>query len=358
MVQKEKKMVGIKDVANAAGVSISTVSNVINKKKSVSPALAEKVNQAIQTLDYEVNPVGRGLKSNKTNQVGVIVPSFNQVYFPAILQGILEAGEKFGYTLSVFETGGDIEREKEHVKFLQNSRADGIILASYANKENVTDSSYIRYLVKSSTGKKTIPFVSLESVLDPGIDAVIIDNKKAAEIAVDHLISLGHREIAHIAAPLKFQIGSLRFAGYCKAIERAGMSIDNTLICEGDFSPASGYQCMEKLLDRNKKFSAVFSASDQMGIGAIRALLDKGYKVPEEVAVIGIDNNFPSTLITPSLSSVNLPKYEMGYQAMLLLADRIKTLDKPKCVITLDTKLIIRKSTSKEGDGSWNLLNW
>jgi len=351
-------MAGIKEVARKAGVSISTVSNVINEKKPVSPELKARVNEAIEALQYEVNPVGRGLKSNKTNQVGVIVPSFNQVYFPAVLQGIHEAGVKYGYTILVFETNGDVEREKQHVRFLQHSWSDGIILASYANGENISDRKYIRSLLDSGNKKKRIPVVSLENVLDPGIDAVVIDNRKAASTAVSHLISLGHRSIAHIAAPRRFQIGNLRLEGYKSTMQAAGLAVEEDLIVEGDYSPISGYHAMRELLKKGKKFSAVFAATDQMGIGAIRALLDEGCRVPEDVAVIGIDNNFPSTLITPSLSSVNLPKYDLGFQAMHLLNERMKDPNRPRCVITLESELIVRKSTSVEGSGTWNLVGW
>lgn len=351
-------MAGIKEVARKAGVSISTVSNVMNEKKAVSPELKARVFEAIEELQYEVNPVGRGLKSNKTNQVGVIVPSFNQVYFPAVLQGIHEAGIKYGYTILVFETNGDVDLEKQHIRFLQHSWSDGIILASYANRENISDRKYIRSLLESGNKKKTIPVVSLENVLDPGIDAVVIDNRKAASTAVNHLISLGHRSIAHIAAPRRFQIGNLRLEGYRSTMQAAGFTVDEDLIIEGDYSPISGYHAMKELLKKEKKFSAVFAATDQMGIGAIRALLDEGRRVPEDVAVIGIDNNFPSTLITPSLSSVNLPKYDLGYQAMHLLNERMKEPNRPRCVITLESELIVRKSTSTEGSGTWNLVGW
>lgn len=351
-------MVGIKEVAKKAGVSISTVSNVMNGKKPVSSELKARVTEAIEELQYEVNPVGRGLKSHKTNQVGVIVPSFNQVYFPAVLQGIHEAGIKYGYTILVFETNGNVELEKEHVRFLQHSWSDGIILASYANGENISDRKYIRSLVESGNRKKSIPVVSLENVLDPGIDAVVIDNRKAAAIAVNHLISLGHRNIAHISAPLRFQIGNLRLEGFHETMRQAGLSVDEDLIHEGDYSPVSGYNAMQKILRKGKDFTAVFAANDQMGIGAIRALLDAGLRVPEDVAVIGIDNNFPSTLITPSLSSVNLPKYDLGFQAMHLLNERMKDASRPRCVITLESELVIRKSTSHEGSGTWNLAGW
>lgn len=351
-------MVGIKEVAKKAGVSISTVSNVMNGKKPVSPELKARVTEAIEALQYEVNPVGRGLKSNKTNQVGVIVPSFNQVYFPAVLQGIHEAGIKYGYNILVFETNGNVEQEKEHVRFLQNSWSDGIILASCANGENISDRKYIRSLVDSSNQKKSIPVVSLENVLDPGIDAVVIDNRKAAATAVNHLLSLGHSMIAHISAPLRFQIGNLRLAGFRETMRQAGLNVDEDLIAEGDYSPISGYDAMQKILNRGKEFTAVFAGNDQMGIGAIRALLDEGFRIPEDVAVIGIDNNFPSTLITPSLSSVNLPKYDLGFQAMHLLNERMKDPEKSRCVITLESELVIRKSTSSEGSGTWNLIGW
>ena len=351
-------MVGIKEVAKKAGVSISTVSNVMNEKKPVSPELKARVNQAVESLQYEVNPVGRGLKSNKTNQVGVVVPSFNQVYFPAVLQGIHEAGIKYGYTILVFETNGNVELEKENVRFLQHSWTDGIILASYANAENISDRKYIRSLLDSGNRKKKIPVVSLETVLDPGIDAVVIDNRKAAETAVSHLISMGHSKIAHITAPLRFQIGTLRLQGYKETMQRAGLTIEDDLISEGDYTPISGYEAMKEILKKGKKFTAVFAGNDQMGIGALRALLDEGYRVPEDVAVIGIDNNFPSTLVEPSLSSVNLPKYDLGFQAMHLLNQRMKEPEKPRCVITLESELVIRKSTSKEGSGIWNLKGW
>lgn len=351
-------MTGIKEVAKKAGVSISTVSNVMNEKKPVSPELRARVLEAIEELQYEVNPVGRGLKSNKTNQVGVIVPSFNQVYFPAVLQGIHEAGIKYGYAISVFETNGDVELEKQHVRFLQHSWSDGIILASYANGENISDRKYIRSLVESGNRKKAIPVVSLENVLDPGIDAVVIDNQNAAATAVNHLISLKHRSIAHIAGPLRFQIGNLRLKGYQETMRKAGLTVDEALIEEGDYSPISGYNAMKRLLKKEKHFSAVFAATDQMGIGTIRALLDEGYRVPEDVAVIGIDNNFPSTLITPPLSSVNLPKFDLGYQAMQLLSERMKDPARPRCVITLQSELVVRKSTSSTGSDTWNLVGW
>lgn len=351
-------MTGIKDVAKRAGVSIATVSNVINQKKPVSQELKSRVFEAIKALNYEVNPVGRGLKSNRTNQIGVIVPSFNQVYFPAILKGIHEAGMKYGYKVLVFETDGDIEKEREHVRFLQHAWIDGIILASYANQENISEREYIRSLGNIENQRKRIPVVTLENVLDPSLDAVIVDNQLAAEKAVSHLLSVGHREIAHISGPRRFQISQHRLFGYLETLRKAGIATESTYIAEGDFSPMSGYLAMNELLERGIPMTALFAASDQMAIGAMRALMDAGKRIPEDVAIIGIDNNFPSTLISPSLSSVSVPKYEMGFQAMDLLVSKIDNPERTTTVITLETELVVRKSTSNDGDDTWNLYNW
>jgi DNA-binding LacI/PurR family transcriptional regulator len=200
--------------------------------------------------------------------------------------------------------------------------------------------------------------VSLETVLEPGTDAVIVDNKGAARVAVEHLISLGHETVAHIAAPRELPMGKLRLEGFRSAMGRAGLAVEEELIEEGDYSPLSGYRAMEALLKKGKRFTALFAATDQMGIGAIRALLDAGLRVPGDVAVIGIDNNFPSTLITPSLSSVNIPKYDMGYQAMGLLHRRIREANSPRRIVTLPTELVVRTSTAGNSEGLWNLSGW
>jgi DNA-binding LacI/PurR family transcriptional regulator len=351
-------MAGIKDVANWAGVSIATVSNVINHTKTVSPELTARVYAAIEALDYAVNPVGRGLKSNRTRQIGVIVPSFSQVFFPAVLQGIHESAMQHGYSVSVFESNSNMATEKEHIRFLQHSWIDGIILASYANRENISDREYIRTLAKMGNDKKSIPVVTLENALDPALDAVIVDNCHAAETAVSHLLSLGHKKIAHIAAPLRLQIGQLRLSGYKKCLSGAGIPFSSRLVCEGDYSPRSGYLCAQNLLKQGEAFTALFAASDQMAIGAMRALLDAGLRIPKDIAVIGVDNNFPSTLVNPSLSSVDLPKHEMGRNAMELLIRRLDDPSAPIKTVTLDTRVIVRRSTDASGDDSWELTGW
>jgi len=354
----ERKNIGIKDVAERAGVSPATVSNVLNKKKPVSPKLEARVWEAVNELDYHANPFGKGLKNSRTNQIGVIVPSFSQIFFPRILQGIHEAARNGGYTVSVFETHGDIEIEKRYIDYIQTSWFDGVILSSFADSENKKDQKYIKTLDHLGNMKKRIPLVTLENVVGQNADAVIIDNQGAAEMAVNHLIEMGHKQIAHVAAPPKLKNGRLRLVGYKNALEKGGIYADPSLIRHGDYSAISGYHATKTLLEEKISFTAVFAASDQMAIGSMRALLDEHLRIPEDVAVIGIDNNFPSSLVSPTLSTINIPKYEMGYQAFNLLVQRIENPSKAKMIMTLGHDLIIRRSTSIDGEEKWILEGW
>lgn len=353
-----RKIIGIKDVAERAGVSPATVSNVLNKKKPVSQKLESRVWEAVNELEYHANPFGRGLKSSRTNQIGVIVPSFSQIFFPRILQGIHEAARTGGYIVSVFETHGNIEIEKKHIEYIQNSWFDGVILSSFADSENRKDRKYIETLNRLGTMKKNIPLVTLENIVGEYADAVIIDNQAAAEKAVNHLIAIGHHRIAHVAAPTKLKNGRLRLEGYRNALEKGGFVVDPSLICHGDYSAISGYHAVKSLLDEQINFTAVFAASDQMAIGSMRALLDAQLRIPEDVAIIGLDNNFPSSLVTPTLSTINIPKFEMGYQAFKLLVERIENPTKTRKIVTLGHDLIVRRSTSNDGEQKWILEGW
>ena len=352
------KNIGIKDVARRAKVSPATVSNVLNKKKPVSSTLEARVWEAVNELGYQANPFGKGLKGSRTNQIGVIVPSFSQIFFPRVLQGIHEAARNEGYTVSVFETHGNVETEKKHIDYIQSSWFDGIILSSFADWDNKKDRTYIELLNHLGTKKKSIPMVALENVVGQNADAVIIDNQAAAEKAVNHLMDIGHQRIAHVAAPSMLKNGRLRLEGYKNALEKGGIVVDPSLIRHGDYSAISGYHAVNMLLDEQVPFTAVFAASDQMAIGAMRALLDVRLRIPEDVAVIGIDNNFPSSLVTPTLSTINVPKFEMGYQAFKLLVQRIENPTKARMIVTLGHDLIIRRSTSVDGEQKWILEGW
>lgn len=351
-------MASIKDVAKAAGVSISTVSSVINKNKPVSDELTKRVEKAIKELNYQASSVARSLKNKKTNSIGIVLPNISRIFFPQVLKGIVDTAIKYGYNLTFCDANEDISKEKYYIRMLESSWVDGIILDCSADIKE--DKDYIRYLQDLGGTKKRIPIVSLERILKDNLtDAVIIDNKKSGYNAVNHLIELGHKRIAHITGPLKFPMCVDRMEGYKQALSDNGIKVDNSLIKDGDFYPLSGYNIMKEWLLKGINISAVFAGNDQMAIGAIKAIRESGLRIPEDIAIIGFDNLFISSIVSPSLSTINVPKYKMGSTAVELLHKRIMNpKSEKKEVVTLPTNLIVRQSTDLRGDNTLDLYGW
>lgn len=351
--------VSIKDVAQLAGVSISTVSNVMTGKKPVSRELADRVKNATETLAYMANPMASGLKSSKSNTIGVIITTFQSLFFGQVLKGIQDTAFKKGFMVNVFDSNNNLINEKRYVNQLVSSLADGILLLSMANYNNHEDIAYLKSIGKLSVNSKQIPVVALERTLGPAdTDSVICDNHTAAVLVTKHLIDAGHRKIAHITGQMNMEMSQLRMQGYRDALLDAGIKPLNKLVVTGDFTPYSGYFCMHELLKKTN-CTAVFAANDQMAIGAMKAIKEKGLKIPEDIAVAGFDNIFPATLVNPSLTTISVPAYQMGKIAADKLMERIDgKANGPGEKLTLKTQLIVRQSTDIRREQAWDLSNW
>jgi DNA-binding LacI/PurR family transcriptional regulator len=350
--------VSIKDVAARAGVSISTVSNVLNGTKSVSDELCRRVLDAVEELHYHANTLASGLKSGKTNTLCVIVPSIVSVFFPKVLRGMQTAAAKNGLSLTIFETGDDFRKERETINLLRRQWVDGVLLSTCCDPEE--SAAYMEELRNLRIGDKRVPVVFYEEAPGEGVDSVVVDNKKASLKATKHLLEIGCRRIAYIAGPMhRFMMGKKRYEGYLAALREAGLEPDETLLREGDYTPISGYEQMRGLLLDGGGMDAVMCGNDQMAIGAIRALREAGLRMPEDVAVMGFDNNFPGTLTSPSLSTMSVPKQRMGQEAVELLLWRIRRgASAPARMIELEANLIVRQSTDTKGESAWDLYDW
>ena len=206
---------------------------------------------------------------------------------------------------------------------------------------------------------KHIPVVSIDQKIDlPSTDSIIVDNRSVGFNAVKHLIDMGHKRIGHISGPLDFYNCQRRLEGYYSALDSANIKPEPNWIQTGLLSADAGYTCMRNLLNETN-ITAVFADNDQIGIGAIKAIKDMGLSVPEDIAVIGVDNIYVSTLISPSLSTINIPSYQMGLLAMRQILKRISgEISGPNETIVLNTQIIIRKSTNPERDDTWDLHGW
>lgn len=353
-------MASIKDVAAKAGVSISTVSNVISGKRYVSEELVGKVQKAIKELNYEADLVARSMKNNRTMTIGVIITSLNRIFIPQVLNGIKEYAESKGFHLVIYATNDDFESELKYLQLLKNNRVDGIIMDTVAD---ITNTEYYHQLSNLHKKDKRIPVVCIERNLSEyGVYSVYVNNVKGAFLATQHLIEMGCRNIAHVCGPKNIEMVHYRTKGYVQALEKNEIKVQERYTAEGDFSPLSGYCAVKKLLDQGIKFDGLFADNDQMAIGAIKALRERGIKIPEEVKIVGFDNTFVSSIVKPSLSTIDVPKYQMGWKAIEKLCEMIEEEEKQKIwknqALELTTKLVVRESTGGAKTEQWELEGW
>lgn len=348
-------MATITDVAKRAGVSISTVSNVINGTKFVGKDLTEKVNTAIRELGYQANEMAASMKRRTTNNIGVILPNIGMVFFPDVLRGIETAAKEHGYKLFYFSTDYDFEKEKEYLSLLRSSWVDGIIIDSCCPVDELAE--YQKLLSENAFGKY-VPVVSVETPFsDERLGAVTLNETKFTKEAIRHLISLGHRDIGFLAGPRDYMhFNNIR--GIKLAFDEHGIEFEPENIMYGDYFARSGYDAVKSALENGRKFTALFSANDQMAIGAIKAIKERGMRVPEDIAVIGVDGIYVTTLIEPALTTVELPRFELGYRAGSMLVEMLHNPEQKGQHITLDGKLIVRKSTNPEFKENWELAGW
>ncbi len=322
------------DVAKLANVSNATVSRVFSNPDAVSKDTKEKVLKAAEELNYELNVLARNLRRMKTEVIMVILPDISNSFFSKIVRGIESVAMKNNYKVLLGDTKNDLDLEKEYLKNLDQKYADGVIsLTARIDAE----------LIKEISDKFNM-VLACEYIDEESIPTVSINNVEGAYKATEHLINLGHEKIVHISGPEDVILSQDRIKGYKNALNEYNLSVDADLIIEGDFSYKSGYNIMSKLIKFNKTPTAVFADSDQMAIGAIKAIKEHGLKVPEDIAVVGFDNIEIASIYEPSLTTISQPMYKIGVKAMQLLLDLMGNKKIENNKIQLESKLIIRDS--------------
>ena len=342
-------MAGMREVAKKSGVSLSTVSAVLsNNGKFVSEEIKEKVLKAAEELNYVLPE--RRKKNDKI--IAVILPNVSSAFFTGLLNEIEDEVAKAGYVLIVGNSNYNFEKEKKVIKMLKKQALCGLIIDTTCPEDCEED--YYNY-IKSSFIEKSIPVVMLErKVKGYGFSSVFADHERNAFIATEALIKVGNRKIGHISGSLNNSISVMRLRGYKRALEKHGIEYSSDLVAEGDFTPNSGFIKAKELLIRNRDLTAIFAANDQMAVGAMKAVLDEGRVIPNEFAIVGIDNISISSLVNPSLTTISVPTDKMGRIAVDIIFNKS---DKEKHV-ELICRLVERKSTNKMAITDWNLQGW
>jgi LacI family repressor for deo operon, udp, cdd, tsx, nupC, and nupG len=322
-----------KSIAAALGVSVATISRVLTRPDLVNERTRERVLREIERLGYRPNLAARDLRRGQTGTVLFVAPQLG-TFFLDILHGVEKAADERDFSVLVANTRADLNRERSYFDLVASHRADGIILLTGELP-----------LGPGSSMRNLPPLVlAAEPLLNSTLPAVTVDHAGGAEEAVRHLINLGHRRIAHIAGPDSVLSAGSRMSGYRKALRAARLPLDETLTQRGFFTVESGTIAMHALLRQHRVPTAVFCANDLMAIGAIRALRAVGLRVPADVSVVGFDDGELAEIYDPPLTTVNIPRFDVGYQAMTMLADLIAG-KRPNRSITLGTRLIVRATS-------------
>ena len=297
--------VTLHDVAQEVGLSTGTVSRALNRPERLRPTTVARIRDAAERLGYRPNLAAQYLKTGSTRSVYVVIPSLNPFFFE-IFSGIERAALEMGYTAIVGHSGRDPAQEAAYLAEVARGRADGVLLLG-AGRIEFTPMQF----------EKAPPTVAvLDFVEGQDFPAVRIDHVQAARLAVDYLVGLGHRHIAHITGNTGAPCAGRRREGFIAVMEEAGLKSAEENCVPGEYSIEAGEVAMEMLLARAQVPTAVFAGNDEIAIGAIRAIRAAGLRVPEDISVIGCGDNRIGRVYHPALTTVHIPTFELGYQAM------------------------------------------
>jgi len=331
------KLTTMSDIAKAVGVSVMTVSKVLNNKPNVRETTRQKVLNAAHKLGYKPNLIARSMRLNQTKTIGLVISDSSFSFFPSVIKGIEDCAVRNGYSILLCNTNGDHQTEKEKIDLLMNKRVDGIILAA-STFISPEDTGYL-----ASLG---VPFIyAIRIPMDPSADCVANDNYNGASMMIDYLIRTGSRNI-HFINMKSVSTSSLdRLEGYRKTLEKNNIAYDEEIIYAIDHTVDAGYSLTKRLLSYGKDMKAIFCGCDVIAIGVMEAILEMGYKIPDDIRVASYDDiDFAQYLQVP-LTTVRQPKYSIGIKSMETLINRINNPGMEPQIVMLESELVIRKST-------------
>ncbi len=300
--------VTIKDIANLCGVSIATVSRVLNNSpRGVSTKTVERIRKVIAELDYRPNRLARSMITKITHTIGLVIPDVRNPFFSELVRGVEDVCNKNGYSCFLCNTDGKIDKENEYIGVLRDLVVDGLIFTTQNDIE--FNPAFLDFK------KRHIPFCFIERYVDelPDTPGVYFDNEGGSAELTQFVIDKGHRHVAYISGPLVTHNAVMRKNGFLAAMHRNGLDIDDSLIVEGNYRFDGGYTAIERLLTAGEpRFTAVIAGNDLMALGAYQALTEHGFSVPERISVAGFDNIVFPAVLRPLITTIEIPGYELG----------------------------------------------
>jgi DNA-binding LacI/PurR family transcriptional regulator len=326
----------IYDVARLAGVSTATVSRALNGTGQIAPATRAAIDAAVAQLGYHPNTAARSLVTRSTQTIALLLPDITNPFYADLVSGIQRRALETGHTMLLCTTEGDAEREEQYLALLRAKQVDGVLVDGL-----VLPPDRIARFVRNGP-----PIVCLDrDVESASVPLVQVDNRLGARRATEHLLELGHRQIAHVAGAPGLGISEERVGGYRDALVAVGLAPDPRLVATGAFTEEGGHEATLGLLDAAEP-TAVFAANDLSALGALSALAERGLRVPDDVSVVGFDDLRLSRFTTPPLTTVHQPAREIARRATDLLLDLAAGRPPQELRHVLEPELVVRGSTA------------
>jgi len=332
--------VTLRDVARVAGVHPATVSRALNVETRglVNEETARRVLKAAEKLGYQPNPIARGLKTNQSYTIGVLIPDLTNPLFPPILRGIEDRLETAGYTPLIANTDNDPERELLDSQTMRARQVDGIIAATARRDHRLHDA-----LLEAGT---ELVLVNRRQEELP-VSSATADDRMGMRLSVEHLASLGHRRIAHLAGPLDYSTGLDRYEGFHEAMRAAGLEPDPELVLVAEaFTESEGARLCGQLMSDGRQFTAVAAANDLLALGCYDVFADRGVSCPADISVVGFNDMPFAARFNPPLTTIHIPHYEIGKAAAELMLERLQDGESQPRDIRLEPSLTVRDSTA------------
>jgi LacI family transcriptional regulator len=332
--------VTLRDVAVRAGVHAGTASRALNPatRSLVNEQTARKIMRVADELGYHPNPMARGLKTNRSFTIGVLIPDLTNPLFPPIVRGIEEGLANEGYTALIANSDHDPNKEHLHFRTMRDRQVEGVIMATAERNHPLVEQAIAA----------DFPIVLVNRTIDSkNVFAVIADDREGARLAIDHLIDLGHTKIAHVAGPQRFSTGMTRYQGFVEAMRARGLEPDPDLVkVADDFIESEGMRAFKELLNGGGEFSAVFAGNDLLALGCYDVLVAENLRCPSDFSIVGF-NDIPFVdKLRPPLTTVRIPHYEIGLRAAELVLERLSDPTARPITVLLPPDLVVRGSTA------------
>ncbi len=336
-----KKHISLKDLAKELEVSISTVSRALKNHPDISVELTTKIQNLAKEWNYTPNPLAMGLLKQQTKMIGIIVPDIVTHFYSSIISGIEEVAKQHGYFIVIASSNESVEKEIESVENLLKSRVEGFIVCVSRETENY---NHFEKLIQNE-----IPLVFFDRICEPlNVPSVIADGVDAAKKIVHHFYENGCKRIAYISGPEHLNISKNRKDGYLLGLKECGLNFEPQLLVECNLTAEDATKATQKFLKLEKIPDAIFGLNDTIAFAALKEIKKQGLKIPNNIALVGFTDEFHSTIVEPTLTSIIHPTLEMGREAANLFFQLIEKGSNFKRQIVLKTELVVRESSKKE----------